>query len=84
MSIQPLETRRSIALLRLLHKYANSATPSPLPLETPVRMSARFHNQFSFKRIFGETRSLNLSALPRAISLRNTILLEAYSQILIL
>lgn len=67
MPIQLLETRRSIALLCLLHKYINSPTPSPLPLEAPVRMSARLHNQFSFKRIFGKTRSFNLSALPRAI-----------------
>lgn len=66
ISIQPSETRRSIAPLCLLHKCINSATPSPLPLETPIRMSARLHNQFSFKEIFGKTRYFNSSALPRA------------------
>lgn len=73
ISIQLLETCRSIAVLCLLQKCINSATPSPLPLEARILLSARLHNQFSFKQIFGKTRSFNSSALPRAISLWNDL-----------
>lgn len=68
LSFQPLQVRRMVALLCLFHKYAHSDNPSPLPLEPPSRVSSRLHNQFSFKRIYGETLAFNSSALPRAIS----------------
>lgn len=72
-SLPPLEKRRSIALLCLFHKYVHNSRLSPLPLVTPVRMSRRLHNQFSFSRIYGNTRAFNSSALPRAISMWNDL-----------
>lgn len=67
LSLQPLDTRRTIALLCLFHKYIVRVTPNPLPLNAPVRTSRRLHNSHSFTRIFGKTLAFNSSALPRAI-----------------
>lgn len=67
LTLQPLDTRRMIALLCLLHKYIYSARPHQLPLHAPARMSRRLHNHLSFTRIFGKTQAFNSSALPRAI-----------------
>ena len=73
ISLELLDSHRSIALLCLLHKYHYSTRPSPLPLEAPSRISRRLHNQFSIKRIHGKTNAFNSSALPRAIVLWNDL-----------
>lgn len=68
-SLQPLHTRRSLALLCLFHKYIYSSRSSEFNLHHPITMSRRLHNQFSFSRIYGSTLAFNSSALPRAIRL---------------
>lgn len=72
-SLEPLETRRAVAIVCLLHKYVNCSYLPPLPLEAPVRMSNRLNNQRSFKRIYGHTQAFNLSALPTAVTLWNDL-----------
>lgn len=72
-SLEPLETRRAVAIVCLLHKYVNCSYLPPLPLEAPVRMSNRLNNQRSFKRIYGHTQAFNSSALPTAITLWNDL-----------
>lgn len=67
-SIHPLETRRLIALLCLLHRlHYNPGLSSSSLLEPPNRVSHRQNNSKSFKRLFGSTLAFNNSALPQAI-----------------
>lgn len=73
IALGPLDICHSIALLCLLHKHLYSTRPSPLPLETPSRISRRLHNQYSIKRIHAKTQAFNQSALPRAIVLWNDL-----------
>lgn len=73
ISLPDLDSRRSVALLCLFHKYFYNSWSSRLSLEIPSRTSSRLHNHLSFRRIFGRTQSFNNSALPRAIALWNNL-----------
>lgn len=72
-SLHPLQVRRYVSLLCLLHGYIHNTRPHSLPLKTPLRMSRRLHNQDSFERIFGKTRAFCCSALPHAVKLWNDL-----------
>lgn len=72
--LQPLEIRRTAALLCIIHKsrYSNPNVIAPL-LEPPNRTSRRLTNSRSYKRIFGHTSAFNNSSLPRAIMHWNSL-----------
>lgn len=73
LSLESLESRRTVALLCLFHKMIFSLHSHTLPLSRPCRTSHRLHNHSSFTRIFGHTKAFNMSALPRAINYWNSL-----------
>lgn len=73
IALQPLGTRRTISLLCLFHRYVHGNRPHVLPLEVPARTSRRLNNSHSFMHLFGNTLSFNASALPRVITVWNSL-----------
>lgn len=71
--LQPLQTRRYIAIICLFHKYIYASTTPPFNLQRPSITSRRLFNHYSFSRIYGATHAFNSSALPSAIRLWNDL-----------
>lgn len=73
LSLEPLITRRDIALLSLLYKCIDTSMTSSVHLNLPHRTSRRLPNYFGLARVYGGIDAFNLSALPLAIRLWNDL-----------